>query len=758
MRVRVSIAVILLLAGTLSVVARRQAADFEALARGSLARIDGTVSLPGLRAPVEVIRDRWGVPHIFANNLDDLFFAQGFVQAQDRLWQMEMYRRTFEGTLAEIMGPEYVRHDELARLLKYRGPWDDREWTSYHPEGRRIFTAFANGVNAYIAQAGDQLPVEFLLTGLTPQLWTPEIALLRTQTAMPARDARAELTLAQNVLRLGVAEANRAARPSPPRDLVVPNGVNLSLITPAVLAGLNGLRTGAVRPELPPQYKTLAAAWPSRNTGPQERSPGSNNWTISGRLTASGRVIVANDPHRNVANPSIRYIVHLNAPGWNVIGATEPPLPGVLIGHNGRLAWGLTIVGTDQSDVYVEELNPANPNEVRFRGAWEPLRVVRETIRVKGGEPVTVEFKFSRHGPVFHIDIANHTAYAMRSTMHEPGTAGYLGALRYHALENCRQFLDAQVYFKAPTENMVCGDVEGHIAWQASAASPTRSNWHGRLPVPGTGEYEWDGFRTDLPRELNPARGWIATANHDIHPPGYDPPLFFKNGPQTARYDRIAHVLSAGRQFTMADMQALQHDGYSAAAAADIPLFQGWASSRADLEPARAALAGWDAQHRRDSQAAAIYRFVGRELTAEARAEATPSARRRELLEAALATGLATLRKEQGDDPSRWRWGVYHRSQLPHSLSRAYDIPAVERHAGSGFVGATGATYREIIDLGNLDASLATNVPGQSGQPFSPFYANLVERFGRGEYFPLVYSRAAVDAAAAHRLILRPRR
>jgi len=758
MRLRVSLVALLLIAASLSALALRQAADFESLARGSLAQIDGTVSLRGLRDRVEVVRDRWGVPHIFAANTDDLFFAQGFVQAQDRLWQMEMYRRTFEGTLAEIMGPEYVRHDEVARLLKYRGPFDDREWTSYHPEGRRIFDAFANGVNAYIAHAGDRLPVEFLLTGLRPQPWTPEIALLRTQTAMPTGDARGELTLAQNVARLGAVEANRAARPSPFRDLVAPKGVDLSLITPAVTGGLDGLRTGTVRPELLPRYRLLAHAWPSPNTGPQERSPGSNNWTISGRLTASGRVIVANDPHRNVANPSIRYIVHLNAPGWNLIGATEPPLPGVLIGHNGRVAWGLTIVGTDQSDVYVEELNPANLNEVRFRGAWEPLRVVRETIRVKGGEPVTVELKYSRHGPVFHIDAANRKAYAMRSTMHEAGSAGYLSALRYHAIGNCRQFLDAQVHYKAPTENMICGDADGNIAWQASAASPKRPNWHGRLPVSGTGEYEWSGFREDLPRELNPARGWIATANHDIHPAGYDPPLFFKNGPATARYDRIASVLSTGRAFTLADMQALQHDGYSAAAAADIPLFQGWTSARADIERARAALAGWDAQHRRDSQAAAIYRFVSRGLTNEARAAGTPDARRRELLEGALTTGLEALRKEQGDDPAQWRWGVYHRSQLPHALIRGYDIPAVERHAGSGFVGATGATYREIIDLGNLDASIATNVPGQSGQPFSPFYANLADSFGRGEYFPLAYSRAAVDAVAAHRLVLMPAR
>jgi penicillin amidase len=760
MRARIWIVVLLLilLAGTLAVRARRQAADFAALAKGALAQIDGTIALTGLRDRVEIVRDRWGVPHIYAGNLDDLFFAQGFVQAQDRLWQMEMYRRTFEGTLAEIMGPEYLRHDELARLLKYRGPWDDREWTSYHPEGRRIFTAFANGVNAYIAHAGDRLPVEFQLTGIRPQPWTPEVALLRTQTAMPIGDARAELSLAQNVVKLGPEAANKAARPSPYRDLVEPPGVDLSRITPDVVAGLAGLRTGTVRPTLLPEFRLLADAWPSRNTGPQERSPGSNNWAISGRLTASGRVFLANDPHRSVSNPSIRYIVHLNAPGWHVMGATEPPLPGVLIGHNGRIAWGLTIVGTDQSDVYVEELNPANPNEVRFRGAWEPLRTVRETIRVKGGDPATVELKYSRHGPVFHVDPANGRAYAMRSTMHEPGSAGYLSALRYHALEDCRAFLDAQIYYKAPTENMVCGDAAGNIAWQASSAAPRRPNWHGRLPVSGTGGFEWDGFRDDLPRELNPARGWIATANHDIHPPGYDPPLFFKNGPARGRYDRIAGVLSSGRRFTMADMQALQHDGYSAQAAADIPLFQGWTSARADLELARTALAAWDAQHRRDSQAAAIYRFVARALTAEARAANTPTARKHELLEAALATGLDALRKEQGDDPSRWRWGAYHRSQLPHALIRAYDLPPVERHAGSGFVGATGATYREIIDFANLDASAATNLPGQSAQPFSPFYGNLIESFGRSEYFPLVYSRTAVDAAAAHRLVLTPGR
>lgn len=735
-----------------------QPGSFSAMAKASLAQLDGRVVLPGLRDSVSIIRDRWGVPHIYARNTDDLFFAQGFVQAQDRLWQMEIYRRTFEGTLAEIMGPEYVRHDRLARLLKYRGPFDDREWKHYHPDGRRIFDAFARGVNAFIAQAGARLPVEFLLTGIRPQPWTADVALLRTQTAMPTGDATAELALARNVVRLGVDSANRAARPSPYRDLVVPSGVDLAQITDAVSAGLAGLRTGTIRPELLAEYRSLTGSQPRANTGVQENSPGSNNWVLSGRLTASGKVIVANDPHRNVANPSIRYIVHLNAPGWNVIGATEPVLPGVAIGHNGRIGWGLTIVGTDQSDVYVEEVNPANRNQVRFRGEWETVRVVRDTIRVKGAAPVTTEYKFTRHGPVFHEDTVNRKAYAMRSTMHLPGSAGYISALRYHALNDCRQFLEAQAYNFAPTENMVCGDTAGNIAWQASAASPKRPNWHGRLPVPGTGEFEWDGLRTDLPREFNPERGWIATANHDIHPPGYDPPLFFKAGRQDARYLRIAEVLSSKSGFTLADMQALQHDAHNASATRDLPLFRGWTSANTDVEHARAILAAWDAQHRRESAAPVIYAAVAAALSGEARAPDTPADRRRTLLEQAIMVGVATVRREQGGDPAQWRWGRSNTSQLPHSLVRAFDIAAVERHGGQGFVAAVGATYREIIDMGDLDASLATNVPGQSGQPESPFYSNLVESYGRGEYFPLAYSRAAVDRAAAHRMTLVPRR
>ena len=730
--------------------------DLERLAKESLAQIDGRIALREVRDSVEVIRDRWGVPHIFARNIDDLFFAQGFVHAQDRLWQMEMYRRTFEGTLAEILGPDYVRHDRLVRLLNYRGPFDDREWKHYHPEGRRIFDAFARGVNAFIERAGDNLPVEFRLTGLRPKPWTAEIALLRTQTAMPTGDALAELRLARNVAWFGADSANALARPSPFRPLTVPAGVDYSIITDDVIASLNQLRTGTVRPEILPAFRAMADS-PSVNRGVQERSPGSNNWVVAARHSANGHVIVANDPHRNVANPSIRYIVHLNAPGWDVIGATEPVLPGVMIGHNGKIGWGLTIVGTDQSDVYIEDLNPANRNEVRFRNAWEPMRLVIDTILVKGAAAVIVTHKFTRHGPVFHEDTARNKAFAMRSTMHLPGSAGYLSALRYHALEDCVQFLDAQRYYFAPTENMICGDAKGNIAWQASAAAPRRPNWHGRLPVPGTGEYEWSGLRDDLPRELNPARGWIATANHDIHPDNYDPPLFFKNTPQDSRYRRVAEVLSSGKQFTIADHMALQHDALNIQGARSAQYFKGWRSAIPAIERARRALAEWDGQHRRDSYAAALYRFVAPGITDAVGEGALPEAKQRHL-EPFIARALDSLRVRLGPDEQRWRWGRFNRSEFPHALARAYDIPAVERHGGSGFVAAVGATYRHIIDITAPDSSVATNAPGQSAQPGSPFYKNLVEMYGRGEYFPLAFSRRAVERYATHRLVLTPRR
>lgn len=730
-----------------------QQAAIEGLAQQALAQIEGELRVPGLSAPVEVVRDRWGVPHIYAQSQADLFVAQGYVAAQDRLWQMEMWRRSAEGTLAEVLGPQAVARDRFARLLKYRGPMDEREWTAYHPDAKAIMTAFVAGVNAYIAQHQDRLPVEFVVTGIRPQPWTLETMVLRQNTF---GNATSEIQLARSVAELGVDAANQRSNPDPPDTLVVPDGLDIAAFGRIGNELAAAARAGGPmpRPEILSQYRSAVPASAERFVDEGHvAEPGSNNWVVSGTLSATGLPVVANDPHRQVANPSLRYVVHLNAPGWNVAGATEPPFLGVAIGHNDRLAWGLTIVGTDQHDVFVEEVNPANPNEVRWNGAWEPMRIVRETIAVKGEAPRTIELKFTRHGPVFYEDAKGHRAYVLRSALHEPGTAPYLGSLRLARARDCRAFLDEANYWHHPSENLICGDVDGNISWQASALTPVRDGWNGRLPVPGTGKYAWKGFRKDLPRELNPERGFIATANHNVNPPGYNPPLMYMNADAGfSRINRLRELLRPGARYTLLDHRRMQLDAYSLRAAADLGRFRGWTSTDPVVDRARALLAGWDAVYERGSAAAALYQTVRQQSAAALHADPPV----RSALEQALRQGVAALTKSQGPDWSRWSWGRMHTQRFAHPFIAAFDLETVERPGGAGTVAADGASYREIMNPADWDQSWITNTPGQSAQPGSPFYGNLLPLWASDTYFPLVYSRAAVDEHAAHKLTLRP--
>jgi penicillin amidase len=759
---------LLLLAAAAVLLGSGQAAPtrLDNLSTTALARIDGTIALAGLQSPVSVTRDRWGVPHISAQSTEDLYFAQGFVMAQDRLWQMELWRRGAEGRLAEVLGPDAVSRDRQARLLKYRGPSDDAELTVYHPDARRIMTAYVAGVNAFIdtATAAGTLPVEFVLTGIRPEPWTIASLILRQNSF---GDATSELQLARHVAQFGATEANRRRNPDPFEELTVPDGLNVAIISDEVQAAT---RAGgpAPRPTVLPEYAGITDARSGLQPDGRIPEPGSNNWVVSGALSATGKPVVANDPHREVALPSLRYIVHLRAPGWNVAGSVEPPFLGVAIGHNERIAWGLTIVGTDQHDVYVEELNPANENEVKFDGRWEPLRIVREQIAVKGAPAETIELKFSRHGPVFHVDRANHRAYALRSALHERGTAPYLAGLRLSQVPDCKTFLEAANYWNAPSENLICGDVDGNISWQASALSPARKGWSGRLPVPGTGGYEWQGFRTDLPRELNPARGYIVTANHNIQPAGYSPPLMFKTAPTAFdRINRLMQLIAPGRTYSLDDHARWQHDAYSLRAAADIPLFRGWTAPDAEVEQARAEIAAWDAVYARDSRAAALYESwrsagsAGGGRGERAGRGQTPGSegtgRTREQVEARVKAGVAALKRSQGPDRAEWRWGRMHTRPFSHAFVPAFDLPTVERSGGAGTVAADGASYREIFDVANWDRSLVINTPGQSGQPGSPFYGNLLQEWADNKYFTLAFSKEAVEKAAAHRLTLIPK-
>ncbi len=743
--------------------------SLDELAGRSLAQLDGELALPGLRAPVEVIRDEWGIPHIYAGNDDDLFRAQGYVMAQDRLWQMEMWRRWHEGRLAEIFGPEALPYDRRSRLMMFRGPFDESEWTSYHPDAERIFTAYAEGVNAYIEENRDRLPLEFALTGIVPDPWTARTVVLRwAALAVPSVRGHAinEVRLALDVARYGAEEANRRFAPDPWDDLVVPDGLDVTLFTEEML---DAMQAGDGDPFVAGRLPALEVLGPYRALLPGVRvaqvssrevpTEGSNNWVMSGERSPTGVPILANDPHRRIEMPALRYYVHLNAPGWNVIGGGEPPFVGVDAGSNERTAWGFTFAGTDMVDVFVEELSPDDPGLVRYQDSWEPLRVIEEVIEVRGQAPETIELKFSRHGPIFYEDLENLRAYSVRSVVQEPGTAAYLGSFKMAQAASCADFFERAMFWMVPTHSLICGDADGNIALQVTGLTPDRDGWNGRLPVPGTGEYEWTGFRTDLPREFNPERGYIVTANNNVHPPGYEArPVFYHStrGVETSRITRLHQILGTDEKFTIEDHMAIQHDTYSLRAQRDIPAFSGWTSADPEVERARRAVAEWDGTMARGSTAAAIYVRWTEEADETAQDHELPVAGRQAAVERGLRGAVTRLTAEFGESWSEWRYGRIHDSPLPHAITPAFDLPTIERPGGFGTINATGANFRRIIDLQDPDRSVASNAPGQSAQPGSPFYGNLADNLGNGEYFPLAFARETVERHEAYRLTLQP--
>lgn len=813
---------------------QEEAASLRTRAQAALAPIAGERELAGLRKSVEVIRDTWGVPHISAQTTEDLFFAQGFVAAQDRLWQLDLWRRTAEGRLSEVVGPSTIDRDTFARLLRYRGD-PDAEWRSYSPDAKRIAEAFVRGVNAQIAYVTahlDKLPIEFHLTGARPDPWTPEVVISRMAGYIMTRNARSEVQRARLAQRVGVARVAEFMRPDPPVPITLPSGLDVADITDDILgltvgaggpvtfgdapAPASGLwsPTSSLRPSLVPRSSSLVRSFSISNQQSAIDNPsdvGSNNWVVAGRLTASGKPLLANDPHRPIALPSLRYTAHLNGPGWNVIGAGEPALPGIAAGHNEHIAFGFTIVGIDQQDLYVEQLNPANPNEYLYKGAWEPMRVERESIVVKGESARQIELRFTRHGPVIHVDRTRNRAFALRWVGMEPGTAGYLASLSLNVAKNWPEFLEALRGWKVPSENLVYADREGNIGWVAAGLAPVRPNWNGLLPVPGhEGTYEWNGFLpvAELPQSFNPADGFIATANHNILPPGYTKMLGYEwSAPH--RFRRIADVLSARRaqiekgsraedKFTVAEFERLQHDERSVVARAIAQALRRamQAAPVADARRREAAtlIAEWDGTLGRSSAAAALYQlWLPRLQRAMAHAVRSPQDReiggerlstddllgvlargdRRAagvLMGSALDDALAEAEKRMGPDRARWAWGRIHRARFEHPLAttaarrEAFNLADVPRGGdgttpnatGSGDWQTSGASFREVIDLSDWDRSTTINVPGESAQPGSPYYGNLLPLWAEGRYHPMPFSRAAVESSAAARLVLKP--
>jgi penicillin amidase len=780
-------------------------------AKSALSVTNGTLKLAGLEHPVTVLRDPWGVPHIYAQNQHDLFFAQGFVTAQDRLFQMELWKRVGQGRLAEIFGPAYVQRDINARRLAYRGSAEE-DFTSYAPDARQILEAFTQGVNAEIARRtspdGPGLPLEFQLAGFVPEPWKPEDCLMRMAGFPVTRNAITELLHAKLVSLLGAKKASSLLDLDPPIELDTFPGMDLSGLSPDLLRNLQGSDSSMA---LPPDLKRAF-------TLPDEQGSSkwaSNNWVVSGKLTATGHPLLSNDPHRTVDKaPSLRYIVHLVAPGWDVIGATEPGTPGVQDGHNQHVAWGWTIFGMDQQDLYLEKLDPSDPLRYKTEIGFERMTIEKSTIHIKGGKPAnanedtTVELKFTRHGPVLWEDPATHRALALRWVGAEPGTAGYMGSLSLDRVQNWQEFEEAVKRWKLPTHNIVYADVEGNIGEHSVGMAPVRKNFTGTMPLPGDGAYEWSGWVPvpELPHQFNPDKGFVVTANQRMTADNFPYKIGFEWS-EPYRVHRITEVLSqaadSGHKLTREDMQRLQGDVTSMPARELLQLLRGAARDSNDA-PIQLLLR-WDAVVDRDSAAAALYELwrgeVEQQMLHRLAAEkawkalenhipltviiknlqqpseetfgASPEKGRDQLLLSTLQSAVSKLKSLQGNDPSSWAWGRLHTVTFHHPLELLegakplFEIGPVPRPGDSytvnaaGFSGEhfdqlSGPSYREILDVGNWDESVVANVPGESGQPGSPHYSNLVPYWDQTRYFPMLYTRAAVEKQAKDRLILEP--
>jgi penicillin amidase len=793
-------------------------------AASAAAQSADTIRARGLSQPVEILRDASGIAHIYAKNEHDLFFAQGYSAASDRLFQLELWRRQATGTVAELLGAREVQRDIGARLFRFRGDMA-KELRHYHPRGAAIIQAFVDGINAYIAEterSPSKLPMEFRLLGTKPGRWTPDVVISRHAGLLS--NIGEELSTTRAVAALGPELVKRldTFAPGDP-DLRIDAKIDASLLSAPILALYQAFRAplrfqpgdlvASVRNDNESFLKLASVADAAHHelATNGRRDIGSNNWVVSPRLTTTGAPLLANDPHRAQSAPSLRYWVHLVAPGWNVIGGGEPTIPGVSIGHNEVGAWGLTIFATDTEDLYVYETNPANPRQYRYKGEWESMRAIRDTIRVKGAAPVAATLRYTRHGPVVYEDTARHVAYAVRAAWLEPGAAPYLASLRMDQAKTWEEFRDACTYSFIPGENMIWADKHGNIGWQAVGVAPVRNASSGLVAVPGDGRYEWSGYlpMKQKPNAFNPPEGFIATANNNLIPPNY--PHMNAVGFTWAdpfRWSRIAEVLGSEQKFDVADMTKLQTDYLSIIARQLVPLLRdaSVASSNADVERARQTLLAWNFVLDKNSVAAGIYsawyRALGQEVarrvvpenarpffrtlgasrviselvtpTTDLAKGASPQPVRDTVLVRALTDAVADLTARFGADREKWQYGqsTYHHALISHPLSpavnaetrRKIDVGPAPRGGDATTVGTTGnggnqtsgASFRIVVDLSDWERTVGTNTPGQSGDPDSPHYRDLFTSWAEDRYFSVPYARARVEAAATDRRILAP--
>jgi penicillin amidase len=746
-----------------------------------------TIRIPGLPAEAEIVIDRWGIPHIRSSSEAGAFFAQGFNAARDRLWQMDTWRKRGLGLLAADLGASYVERDVAARLLLYRGDMTS-EWAEYGPDAEAWTNAFSAGINAFVdlvVREPHRLPLEFRLLGTRPAYWSAE-DVVRCRTHARVRNLNAEVTRNNIASRFGIEADCFHKLLEPTWTVVVPDGWAAEPIPAEVM------RTYLLATE----PNAIGGGTPTDPLATENQ--GSNNWALAPSRTTTGRAILASDPHRMHEHPSLRYVAHLTAPGLDVIGAGEPAAPGVSLGHNDVLAFSLTIHPTDQEDLYVYELHPEDDELYRYGDVWERMSRVVEHIPVRGEAPREAVLRFTRHGPVLHVDAVRRRGYALRSVWQHPGTAAYMASLNYLKARNFEEYVKALEGWGAPSTNHVVADVDGNIGWAAAGMVPIRPSWDGLLPVPGDGRHEWEGIMRSsaLPRETNPASGWLGTANQMNLPPDYDHAARKTGFEWTdgARYARLSEALEGKRRWSVADTLALQTDVTCVPARRLCALL----ARMPDTHAAWVLLAGWDHRLAAESGPAALFEiWFGKHLLPGVLPALAPqgladmvaapdtqlilhllegeehAARRDQLLRGTLHAAWDEAVALLGPDPAAWAWGRLHQGYFEHPLSRLapdlvaqLDVGPVPKGGSyltinnngwraKDFRVISGVSWRMVLDVGDWDASFTINSPGQSGDPDSPHYRDLFAVWAKDEYVPLLFSAAAVDAAAEARILLR---
>jgi penicillin amidase len=759
--------------------------------RRSLPQTEGEIRLAGLAAPVEILRDANGIPHIFAGSIADSYFALGFVHAQDRLWQMEVSRRIGSGRVSEIVGPGPLDLDRMMRTLGLRRT-AEANLQHYNAETRRLLDAYAAGVNAFLA-TDPVLPPEFWLARFGPEPWSAVDSVLWTKVMA--------LDLGGNwrneLLRMNLANRVPLARI---QEFIPPYPGDAPL---------------AIR-ELKPLYGAAAAPASAPGTG-----GGSNSWVVSGARTESGKPLLANDPHLPLTVPPVWYFAHLSAPGLNVIGATLPGVPGVIVGRNDRLAWGFTNTAPDVQDLYLEKvlpdgryLTPDGPRE---------FSLVKETIRVKGAASQELTVRISRHGPVVSdvqrvaLPAGQVLALAWTALADDDLTAQAVG--RVAVARDWASFVAAARDYQAPQQTISYADVDGNIGFIAPGRVPLRkraNDLKGLAPAPGWDtRYDWAGSipYDELPRLLNPKDGAFVSGNQKILPPGYK---HFITSEWQAPYraNRIAELLHATPKHSRESFARMQMDIVSPAVRELLPYLLKTRAATPQAQAALARLAAWDgtmsAERAEPLIAVAWWReltraiyadelgpafraawstraqFVGNVLADRGgqnrwcddigtpRVETCP-----EILAESLERALADLRRRYGDDPAQWRWGEAHFALSEHRpfsrvpwLAPFFELripvpgDAYTLNVGQSNFADEAAPYasrhapslRAIYDLADPQASVFIHSAGQSGNLLSPHYSDFAGRWARGEYVPMLTDRARIEAGAVQRLVLAPRR